>query len=230
MDNMKMDALLCPGCQSEMDKIKHPDITVDQCPKCGGTFLDKGEIQHMNEEELVFLTKGKSAEEFREYIDGHLVRSDRIADVVQIATGVHGGTTFHNVNYLQISVYFKTPLNHDLHIYSEKLTNKFLKVLGLFRKQDIKSGNEKLDSLYIIQGTNEEDVKSLLTKPELQERLIEFKNRKFKIYKKHGKVEISDRRIVYSEGPYAGDVKYDVVEDRVGVVEGMLEVVGALEF
>ncbi len=293
-----MKSRICPQCISEMDKISHPDITIDRCSKCGGTFLDKGElnvlstgmagdiehfstrkevlsddhpsrscpnpscaektmkkvnilgctgvildycdncegffadkdeIQLLNEEELVFLTKGKSAEEFREYINGHLVRSDRISDVIEIATGIHGATVPQNVNYIQISVYFKTPLKLDLRIYSEKLMHKFLKVIGFFRKQDIKTGNEKVDSLFIIQGNNEENVKSLLSKLDVQDQLIEFQQRKFRILKKRGAFEITDKRIVYTEGPYTGDVKYDVAEDRVGVVGGMLGLVRVFE-
>lgn len=294
-----MDELICPGCQSKMDKIEHPDITIDQCSNCGGTFLDKGElnvlatgmagdiefcsavmpkdhkdihpyrscptpsckektmrkisllnctdiifdfcdrcegffldkseIEQMNEE-LESLTKRKSAEEFREYMEGHLVRSDRITDVMQLVAGVRGELMYRNVNYLQISVYFKTPFNLGLRIYSEKLIHKFLKVIGVFHKQDIKSRNEKLDSLFIIQGNNEEDIKSLLSKPGVQEQLIEFSNRKFQIYLKRGKLEITDKQIIYTEGPYAGDVKYDVKTDGQYVVSKMLDIAMAFEY
>ena len=39
-----MKSINCPGCQSPMEKVKHPDMTVDKCTKCGGTFFDKGEL------------------------------------------------------------------------------------------------------------------------------------------------------------------------------------------
>ena len=39
-----MDLLSCPRCKSEMLKIEDPDITIDRCSECGGTFLDKGEL------------------------------------------------------------------------------------------------------------------------------------------------------------------------------------------
>ncbi|MDP8238880.1 MAG: zf-TFIIB domain-containing protein [Candidatus Hatepunaea meridiana] len=292
-----MDQLICPNCKSKMDKIKHPDITIDQCSNCGGTFLekgelnslatgmagdiefcsvdqefhtdkhpyrscpnpsctgktmrkinlltcadtvfdycdrcegfflDKGEIQQMNIE-LEQLTKGESAEEFREYIDGHLVRSDRIADVRTVRSGLYGQTSATPVDNLRISVYFKNSLNLGLRIYSEKWTYKFVKLIGLFQKQDIQVGNEKLDSLFIIQGSNEDEIKSLLSKYEIQNQLIEFKEKNFKIYNKRGTLEITDKRIIYTEGPYTGNVKYDVKENRIGVVTKMLNIANAFE-
>ena len=42
-----MKSINCPGCQSPMEKVKHPDMTVDKCTKCGGTFFDKGELNAM---------------------------------------------------------------------------------------------------------------------------------------------------------------------------------------
>lgn len=34
----------CPDCRTEMKKDEEGDITTDVCPKCGGVFLDKGEL------------------------------------------------------------------------------------------------------------------------------------------------------------------------------------------
>lgn len=34
----------CPHCKSELQEKKYPDITIDDCPECGGVFLDKGEL------------------------------------------------------------------------------------------------------------------------------------------------------------------------------------------
>ena len=34
----------CPHCQSELQERKDPDITIDECPDCGGVFLNKGEL------------------------------------------------------------------------------------------------------------------------------------------------------------------------------------------
>jgi Zn-finger nucleic acid-binding protein len=49
---MGMDLLTCPRCESEMDRVKEPDLVVDRCPECGGTFFDKGELDELVDEVL----------------------------------------------------------------------------------------------------------------------------------------------------------------------------------
>lgn len=39
--------LSCPGCSSVMTKVVAPDLTTDVCPNCGGTFLDRGELNSL---------------------------------------------------------------------------------------------------------------------------------------------------------------------------------------
>ena len=34
----------CPTCKTPMDQVSKTDIAIDVCPKCGGTFLDKSEL------------------------------------------------------------------------------------------------------------------------------------------------------------------------------------------
>ncbi len=126
-------------------------------------------------------------------------------------------------------MYFKRSLGLGLRLYSEKWTEKFIKLIGLFNKQDIQIGNEKFDSLFIIQGTNERAITSLLSISEIQKQLVEFKEKNFKIHVKSGTMEIVDDRIIYTEGPYTGDVKYNVREDKIGVVKAMLNLAQAFE-
>ncbi|MBX3026319.1 zf-TFIIB domain-containing protein [bacterium] len=35
----------CPRCHSELVERVHHDVTVDECPSCGGLWLDKGEFE-----------------------------------------------------------------------------------------------------------------------------------------------------------------------------------------
>jgi len=37
----------CPDCQTEMQHTRHPDITIDTCPDCGGVLLEKDELNAM---------------------------------------------------------------------------------------------------------------------------------------------------------------------------------------
>jgi Zn-finger nucleic acid-binding protein len=39
-----MENINCPACGSVMQVREDPDITVDECPDCGGMFLDRGEL------------------------------------------------------------------------------------------------------------------------------------------------------------------------------------------
>ena len=49
------------------------------------------------------------------------------------------------------------------------------------------------------------------------------------MYVNPGTLEIVDKRIVYTEGPYTGDIKYDVKKDRIGIIKAMLNLVEAFE-
>lgn len=40
--------LICPRCESKMDKIEKNNITIDVCPYCNGLWLDDGEINKLN--------------------------------------------------------------------------------------------------------------------------------------------------------------------------------------
>jgi len=55
----KMTAMTCPKCQSPMRKHKRNGVTIDQCPKCHGIFLDRGELEQLIGAESSFLGKDK---------------------------------------------------------------------------------------------------------------------------------------------------------------------------
>lgn len=42
---MAEEPISCPRCQVNMDKEAKADVIIDRCPKCGGIFLDGGELQ-----------------------------------------------------------------------------------------------------------------------------------------------------------------------------------------
>ena len=42
--------LLCPRCKIDMKKLIKKDVVIDICKKCGGMWVDKGEIQKLSEE------------------------------------------------------------------------------------------------------------------------------------------------------------------------------------
>ncbi|OVE76398.1 hypothetical protein BVX98_06170 [bacterium F11] len=222
----------CPKCPSQklrkVDLLIYSDTIFDYCEKCGGFFLDKGEIQNMNLE-LADINKDKKPEEYRGTINEHLVRLDKINDVGLAAMPGGIATYAQGIAYLRISVYFKNPLGLGLRIYSEKWTDKFSKLVGMFNRQDIQIGNEKMDSKFIIQGTEPAKVKILLSKPDVQKGILDFVSQGLKIYNKPGTLEIVDKRVVYAEGPCAETAGYNVESDPLGIVKKMMTLVSVLE-
>ena len=39
--------LSCSRCGAKMEKIQKENVIIDLCPRCGGLFLDKGEIDKL---------------------------------------------------------------------------------------------------------------------------------------------------------------------------------------
>ena len=39
------DGLSCPRCAKPLAAVSYQDVTVDQCPACGGVWLDRGELE-----------------------------------------------------------------------------------------------------------------------------------------------------------------------------------------
>ncbi|HNR13278.1 MAG TPA: zf-TFIIB domain-containing protein [Thermodesulfobacteriota bacterium] len=40
----------CPKCGMELTEIRYKDIVIDECPTCGGVWLDPGELEHVGAE------------------------------------------------------------------------------------------------------------------------------------------------------------------------------------
>jgi Zn-finger nucleic acid-binding protein len=39
--------LLCPRCMVDMDKLVKEDVVIDVCKKCGGMWVDAGELEKL---------------------------------------------------------------------------------------------------------------------------------------------------------------------------------------
>jgi Zn-finger nucleic acid-binding protein len=44
---MNTAPLRCPNCMTPMERRTDPEMTVEACPKCGGLFLDRGELNQL---------------------------------------------------------------------------------------------------------------------------------------------------------------------------------------
>ena len=223
----------CPKClnqdMSKVNLLGYSEIIFDCCPNCNGFFLDKGEMYDTNVY-LAGLTQDEIPDEYRGHLEGHLVTSKRVSSVVLGSRfGLGLMVEAKAVDGIRIFVYLKTPLDMGLRVYSAKWNHKFLKRLGLFRKQDIETGYPELDNAYIIQGDDEQSVKALFKRSELRNNLVQFAEQRPSIFKRPGSVEITDTRAMYLEGPYVGNVKYDVEADPSGVVRRLLRLVNLIE-
>lgn len=219
----------CPKCAEKMRKINllaYSDTIFDFCPKCESFFLDKGELRKMNLE-LEELTKDKNPEEYRNHIEDHLVRLDKINDVG--VGGVGPAAYPQNIFFLKLSIYFKEPLDMGLRIYSEKWTHKISKLIGLSKEQDIQVGFDDLDHAFIIQGKDKQKVTALLSSKEVREGLLDFVSNKPQMLTTPSRLEIIDRRIILTEGAYTGSENYDIEKDANGVVKRTLKLAQLIE-
>lgn len=41
----------CPKCEVEMDEVRKLDVIIDSCSRCGGIWLDKGELEKIRKAE-----------------------------------------------------------------------------------------------------------------------------------------------------------------------------------
>ena len=279
-----MPSMKCPGCGTSMDSVTDPDVVTDRCPKCAGTFFDKGElnvfatrypgdieysstssttkadshgerkcarcevgsmskvsllrfsdiifdycqsceaffldsneIEAMNQELETVAISGKRASEFRETIDGYLVRVDILSNVFSGVFGVGGVPG----EVLQITVFFRDPIGAEFRLYQQNWTASLAAMLLL--GQDIQIGDSSFDDAFMVQGNDEDRIKALLDS-KVKAALLNLNSRDFRVFTRKGTIEILDNRIVYTEGPYKPDeVSYCAKTDKAGVVGALLE-------
>ncbi|MGH2940533.1 MAG: zf-TFIIB domain-containing protein [Solirubrobacterales bacterium] len=52
-------AMTCPKCAGEMHTVARNGVTIEQCRKCHGIFLDRGEFEQLLGRESSFLGNGE---------------------------------------------------------------------------------------------------------------------------------------------------------------------------
>jgi Zn-finger nucleic acid-binding protein len=55
-----MAALNCPKCQAPMRQHRRNGVTIEQCTRCHGIFLDRGELEQLIGAESSFLGRDLS--------------------------------------------------------------------------------------------------------------------------------------------------------------------------
>jgi uncharacterized protein len=52
--------MTCPKCGGEMHTVERNRVTIEQCRKCHGIFLDRGEFEQLLSRETSYLGNGES--------------------------------------------------------------------------------------------------------------------------------------------------------------------------
>ena len=152
------------------------------------------------------------------------------ATVIVVAGGGGSGGGFVGICYfVRSSIYFEESLGLGLNMFSEKWTDKLFKGIGLSRKQDIQVGDDQIDSRFIIQGTDEKEIISLLSDQNIRKNINLLDEKRLKKGAIKGSFKIFDNRVTYSEGPYDHVVGFADIADPEGVMEAMLNLVKSVE-
>jgi len=220
---------LCPKCSDkQMTKInllRLSDLIFDYCSNCGGFFLDKGEVTKMNQE-LKSFTPNKNAEEYRATHGDHLVRVDQTTDVITV--GSLGVSTPAAARYIRVSVFFSREMPPGIRVFQENWPMKLAKGLGLFWGQDIKTGDERFDSAFRVQGQEERVVTAFLDK-EARDSLVSFVKSGKNIYSLTGSLDITSSGVVYVEGPYIPNSNGDTVKRSEHLIEALVDIADKIE-
>ncbi len=243
----------CPRCaDAEMRKIeflRYTGVILDHCAKCGGFFLDGGELEFVNAA-LRKISGRERGEELRDHRDGHLVTVEVAGGMVPIAPEREASAAAEVVGYaraaaesaqaaagfaaatgmstVRASVYFKAPLGVGLRVHAEGWTVKLAKAFGLYRHADVETGSPDFDKRFVVEADDVEGARKALT-PEAQTLLAQFADAKHKLVLERGSLQILDDRLLYTEGPYAGELKTDVVAAAEDVLAPMLAIAKAME-
>jgi Zn-finger nucleic acid-binding protein len=224
----------CPKCTSStMHKVNllwGSELILDYCEQCSGFFMDTNEVAKMNQE-LAEIVASASGDEFRNYIGDYFVRVD-IKEYLSVTVRVEvAGSALQPgapQQYLEISVFFKSPLNVNLRITPETMFMKLRKHLPIFKIEEFEVGDRNFDDAFLVQGESKEKVLTLLN-AELRQKLQDFHNRSFQLVGKPSNIEMHDDRIVFTEGPFFDDSRYDAQKDEKGVIAAMIELAQAVD-
>lgn len=197
----------CSKCSSVMTKVNllnMSEIIFDYCRSCGSYFVDKNELDQMNGY-LKSISKSKSSEEFRAEISGIIVKVDinySMVPAVDLSSGFIPVDSVKEQNYLIISAYYKNSLNINLSITEEPVIHRLLSLFSEKFNTDCITGNEKFNCRFLIKASDETKLKYFFNS-EVTNLTLDLLNSSPKIYNLNGKISFDDKRIIYTEGPYA---------------------------
>jgi len=60
-DTTETATMTCPKCAGEMHTVERNGVTIEQCRKCHGIFLDRGEFEQLLGRETSYLGNGENS-------------------------------------------------------------------------------------------------------------------------------------------------------------------------
>jgi Zn-finger nucleic acid-binding protein len=217
----------CPNCSTvkmqKQELLGGCGVVIDYCPKCQGFFLDKGEIEGMNQF-LPRVSPNQKPEEFRGEIKGYFFRQDRLNHTVATVKGGLSGAF-----EIRITVFFKRPTNLGSWITTETILDKLVKLLPNSKKEDITLGIPDLDSKLLIQADDPEGTKDILKQADVAAALLNFVKPTPKIFTFPVKFEMNDVCLSCFGGPYAEKLHYDLEKDPDHIISSMISVAKAID-
>lgn len=63
--------MICPKCHGVMRSYERSGITLEQCTECRGIFLDKGELERLNQAETAYHGQGHPQQQSQQPHGGH---------------------------------------------------------------------------------------------------------------------------------------------------------------
>ena len=100
--------------------------------------------------------------------------------------------------------------------------------MPIFKIEEFEVGESDFDDAFLVQGESKGKVLTLLN-AELRQKRQDFHKRSFQIFGKPNNIEMHDDRIVFTEGPFFGDSRYDAQKDEKGVIAAMIELAQAVD-
>ena len=86
---MLRSTMKCPKCDIEMQPKSYDELTIDRCFSCGGIFLDKGQLDTIDNQNLATLVDVVGASEKAELMDRLAGRCHRCDQEMTRLTGAN---------------------------------------------------------------------------------------------------------------------------------------------
>ena len=188
----------------KVNLLNYSDIILDYCPRSQGFYLDRDELRKSNKE-LATYAINKENQDYKKYIDNHLVRIEHFNNTYLTSLraggmGSVGNQTSDVVNF-RVIVFLNTSIHAGLHLYKEKLLPNLFSLLGIDTGIDIQIGDESFDSSFVVSADNEYRARQIFDYV-VMSMFLNFNSTKHSLFSNTGNLEMHDDYLIYREGPY----------------------------